>query len=65
MSRTSTSDTDIDDTGSNEGYEHVVTETDEDRLECTIFPRDCDGDEFLTRWVSAHGDSFTSLEDAV
>jgi hypothetical protein len=42
---------------------HDTTVADDGSVECTIFPRDCDGDEFVTHWITAKGGSFVSLPD--
>ena len=40
----------------------VTVENDEAPDECAIFPRNADEDELMTTWISAHEESFVSLE---
>ena len=44
-------------------YEHITVENGDSRVECTIFPRDCDEAEIVTHWITAGGDSFVSLRE--
>ncbi|MEY7850593.1 hypothetical protein AB7C87_15505 [Natrarchaeobius sp. A-rgal3] len=52
--------TEIDDP--NEALDHVVVENDDAANECAIFPQGASEDRLLTNWLTAHGDSFVSLE---
>ncbi|WP_226481220.1 DUF7511 domain-containing protein [Natrinema amylolyticum] len=42
--------------------DHVTIENDDAPDECAIFPHEASEDEQMTAWISAHDDSFVSLE---
>jgi hypothetical protein len=44
--------------------EFTVETTPSGLVQCTIFPRDVDEDDLLTRWITADRGSFLSLGDA-
>lgn len=48
--------------GTDGELEHTLVERDDGRTECTVFPRDCDDEEIVTRWITAHEGSFVSLD---
>ncbi|MCW8173107.1 DUF7511 domain-containing protein [Natrialba swarupiae] len=47
---------------SSAALDHVVVENDDAPNECAIFPKAASEDRLLTNWLTAHGDSFVSLE---
>lgn len=42
--------------------EHAIVERDDGRIECTVYPHDCDDEDIVTRWITADERSFVDLD---
>ncbi|ELY47880.1 MULTISPECIES: DUF7511 domain-containing protein [Natronorubrum] len=42
--------------------DHATIENENAPDECAIFPREATEEELMTNWITAHADSFVSLE---
>ncbi|ELY44313.1 DUF7511 domain-containing protein [Natronorubrum sulfidifaciens] len=42
--------------------DHATIENENAPDECAIFPREATEDELMTHWITAHDESFVSLE---
>lgn len=42
---------------------HVMIPTESGPPHCTVVPRECEKEELATRWITAAGDSYVSLEE--
>ncbi|MXV63491.1 hypothetical protein GS429_15790 [Natronorubrum sp. JWXQ-INN-674] len=42
--------------------DHVTVENEDAPNECAIFPREASEDELMTNWITAHDESFVSLD---
>lgn len=49
-------------TADTDALEAIVVTGEHDRLECTLFPRECNEVDLLTRWITASGESFVALD---